>query len=325
MNNKEVAQKICDRIVEMIDETGVLPWSKPWNRGRDMVKVVDGYVTVTVQPRAWNRKGESYKGVNTYLPVGEYITFQQCKKEGGSVKKGARGLPVVYWNFIKKTVKNDETGEDEEKTIPVLKYYTVFNVRDCDGIKQKHFPEAQTVQVEKSHYEPKPDADLSLDDTAEAIIAGYIDRAGNGFKVLRDDVSDRAYYSPAMDYVNVPCRGQYGDNRGEYYSTLFHELAHSTGHETRLNRFTGKAKNAAFGSTEYSKEELVAEITAASVLNSVGLESANSFRNSAAYVKSWSQKIKADPLCYVSAATKAQAAYEMLLGISDAVDTSERV
>lgn len=315
MNNKEIAQKVCDRILEVINAGGSLPWVKPWNRKPDMVKVVDGYTEVVLQPRAWNRNGVQYKGVNTYLPVGEYITFSQCKKEGGSVKKGCHGWPVVYWNFIEKESKDEATGEVKKETIPVLKYYTVFNVDDCEGIKRKHSPEATTVRIENAHYIPVKGND-NLNEAAEAVISGYLDRAGEGFKLNREDVSDRAFYSPSGDYVTVPCRAQYSDYN-EYYSTLFHELVHSTGHKSRLNRFTGKAANAAFGSTEYSKEELVAEIGSASVLNSIGLESANSFRNSAAYIKSWSEKIKSDPLCYVSAANKAQAAFDLLLGVSE--------
>ena len=320
MNNKEIAQKVCDKIVEEIEKNGVLPWVKPWNKKPDTVRVVDGYKVVTIYPSAWNRNGVEYKGANTYLPTGEYITFAQCQKEGGKVKKGAHGWPVIYWNFIKKKV-TDENGEEKEEKIPVLRYYTVFNVKDCDGIEQKHTKEPRTVKLENVKYIPvENDEEKPLDDTAEAIIAGYLNRAGNGFHLDREAVTDRAFYSPSLDYVNAPCRSQYGKDCGEYYSTIFHELAHSTGHSTRLNRFTGKAANAAFGSVEYSKEELVAEITAASVLNAIDMESANSFRNSAAYVKSWSSKIKSDPLCYVSAATKAQAAFDMLVGIEEGND-----
>lgn len=319
MNNREIAQKVCDRILEVINAGGSLPWVKPWNRKPDMVKVSDGWTEIVLQPRAWNRNGVEYRGVNTYLPSGEYITFAQCKKEGGSVKKGSKGWPVVYWNFIEKEAKDEESGETKKEKIPVLKYYTVFNVDDCEGIKQKHSPEAKTIRVERSHYVPVDGDKMTMHEAAEAVIAGYLDRAGNGFKLNREEISDRAFYSPSGDYVTVPCRSQYQDYN-EYYSTLFHELIHSTGHETRLNRFTGKAKNAAFGSTEYSKEELVAEIGSASVLNSIGLESANSFRNSAAYIKSWSEKIKSDPLCYVSAANKAQAAYDLLLGVAEKAD-----
>jgi len=316
MNNKEVAKKVCDRILAIIAENGVLPWCKPWSSDTARVKVIDGYTEITLPPVAWNRSGEPYKGVNTYLPVGEYITFNQCRKEKGTVKKGAHGFPVVYWNFLKKET-TDADGNKKTETIPLLKYYTVFRVSDCDGIKQKHKPAPRVIRLEKSHYEPKNGASIPLNEAAESIISDYIARAGNGFHVDRDGVTDRAYYSPSEDFVNVPCIAQFSDS-DEFYSTLFHELAHSTGHSTRLNRFTGKAACAAFGSTEYSKEELVAEITAATILNALNLESANSFRNSAAYVKNWSEKIASDPLCYVSAASKAQSAFDLIMNTSNA-------
>ena len=110
---------------------------------------------------------------------------------------------------------------------------------------------------------------------------------------------------------------------GEYYSTIFHELGHSTGHSSRLNRFTGQAANAAFGSREYSKEELVAEITAASILSALGLETGNSFRNSTAYVQGWSKSIRDDPMMFVSAAGKADRAVSLILGQETAPEDAE--
>ena len=313
MNNKQIAEKVVTRICEEIEKNNSLPWVKPWNRSITTVKVVDGWKEITYQPTAWNRDGKAYKGANTYLPGGEYITFNQAKKEGGAVKKGAKGFPVVYWNFYDKTVTN-ENGEEEKQRIPVLKYYTVFRVEDVDGIKQKHRPQPVTVRVPIEHYEPKEGND-DLNDAAEAIISEYVNHiAGNGFHIERAEVTNRAFYSPALDYVSTPCRAQFADI-AEYYSTTFHELAHSTGHSTRLNRFTGKAANAAFGSEEYSREELVAEATAASVLNALGMENANSFRNSAAYIKSWASHIKDDPMMYITAMTRAQAAFDFMLGV----------
>ena len=313
MNNKQIAEKVVNRIIEEIEKNNSLPWIKPWNRSITTVKVVDGFKEVTYQPTAWNREGKPYKGANTYLPGGEYITFNQAKKEGGMVKKGAKGFPVVYWNFYDKTV-TDEDGNEEKQRIPVLKYYTVFRVEDVDGIKQKHHPAPVTVKVPIEHYEPA-EGNGDRNEAAEAIISEYVNHiAGNGFYIKRDDVTNRAFYSPSGDYVSAPCREQFADI-AEYYSTTFHELAHSTGHSTRLNRFTGKAANAAFGSEEYSREELVAESTAASVLNALGLESANSFRNSAAYIKSWSSHIKEDPMMYITAMTRAQAAFDFLMGV----------
>ena len=310
MNNKQVAEKICARILDLIEKNGALPWVKPWNRKNNVIRVVDGYTEITRQPSAWNRAGVQYKGVNTYLPRGEFITFAQCQKEGGKVKKGATGWPVVYWNFIEKETTT-EAGETKKEKIPVLKYYTVFRIEDCEGIKQKHFPEPETVRIANVHYEPIVN-DVQENAAAEQVIANYLTRAA-GLTIERETGSHQAYYQPGLDYISVPAICQFSASE-EFYSTLFHEIAHSTGHESRLNRFTGKAKNAAFGSEEYSKEELVAEMTAASVLNSLGMESANTFRNSAAYIKSWAKHIKENPLTYVSAANKAQAAFDLIIG-----------
>lgn len=313
MNNKQIAEKVVTRIIEEIEKNNSLPWIKPWNRSITTVRVIDGYKEVTYQPTAWNREGKPYKGANTYLPGGEYITFNQAKKEGGMVKKGVKGFPVVYWNFYDKTTI-DEDGNEEKQRIPVLKYYTVFRVEDVDGIKQKHHPAPVTVKIPVEHEEPA-EGNSDRNEAAEAIILDYVNHiAGNGFYIKRDNVTNRAFYSPSGDYVSTPCREQFADI-AEYYSTTFHELAHSTGHSTRLNRFTGKAANAAFGSEEYSREELVAEATAASVLNALGLESANSFRNSAAYIKSWASHIKEDPMMYITAMTRAQAAFDFLMGV----------
>ena len=248
MANKDIAKKVVDRIEEMINQGQPLPWVKPWGKDSTTITVVDGYKTVTVPASAWNRKGVQYKGANTYLPAGEYITFAQAQKEGGKVRKGAKGWPVVFWKFFEKETGNvNPDGTKEKETIPMLKYYTVFNIKDVEGLEQKHHPAPTTYTVPITHTEKvKTTGRDSLNQTAEDVIADYISRAGNGFKVIRDQAGDRAFYSPAMDYVQVPTRGQFPEMT-EFYSTLFHELAHSTGPKTRLNRFTGKAANAAFG------------------------------------------------------------------------------
>lgn len=312
MTNKQVAQKVVDRIVDLINEGRPLPWVKPWNRTPNTVTIVDGVKTVTMQPTAWNRKGVAYRGSNAWLPVGEYITFKQCTAEGGTVNKGAKGWPVVYWNFIEKEEKNPVTGEVEKKTIPLLKYYTVFQIEDT-SLKQKHFPEPTTVTIPITH-EEVVETTNEQNETAETVIADYVKRAGT-LTIECDNVSDEAYYRPSTDYVKVPCIGQF-ETVSEYYSTLFHELGHSTGHRARLNRFTGKAALAGFGSQEYSREELVAESTAAAILNAIGLEEGNTFRNSAAYIKHWSEHIKNDPLMFVTAAQRAQDAIDMILGVN---------
>lgn len=317
MTNHDIARKIVDRMTEVIDKEGYLPWTKPWADAASVVKVSDEYITVTAPVRFWSRSGKAYTGVNPHIlalsgHTGEFITFNQAKAEGGKVKKGAKGWPVVYWSMIRKdTGKVDADGNPVIKTYPMLKYYTVFSIDDVDGLETKHHPETVTVRIPV--YKPVAGVDeSSYNPAAESIIAGYLSRSKT-LELHRDKAGNRAFYRPSTDEVVVPTVNQFREV-GEYYSTLFHELGHSTGHSSRLNRFTGQAANAAFGSEEYSKEELVAEITAASILSLLGLESGNSFRNSAAYVKSWSQHIKDDPMMFVSAAGKAEKAIDMILG-----------
>ena len=189
-------------------------------------------------------------------------------------------------------------GVEKEKLIPLLKYYTVFHIDDCEGIKAKW-----DVETDRPHADPIKEA--------EAIVDNYQER--ENIRIIRNEITDKAFYSPSRDFISVPCIEQYTET-AEYYSTLFHEMTHSTGHHSRLNRFTGSAANAAFGSEEYSKEELIAEIGAASLINYCGIESNSSFRNSAAYLQSWMKALKDDPTMIVAAAGKAEKAYNYILG-----------
>ena len=320
MNNKEVAQKIVDRMIEAINQGGTLPWVKPWTTDKSSVQILDGYTTVTVPVKFWSRSGKPYQGINNLLlnvcgKRGEMITFKQCKAEGGRIKKGAKAAPIVFWNMLRKeTDELDEEGNKKVVIIPILKEYKVFSVEDdCEGLEVKHHPDPVEIKIAKWHHEPVEGIDESAyNPAAEAVIAGYLSRSG-GLSLDRLGATDRAYYSPALDQVVVPNVMQFSQIE-EYYSTLFHELGHSTGHSSRLDRFSGKEANAAFGSESYSREELVAEITAASILCTLGMESGNSFRNSAAYVKSWSSHIKDDPMMFITAAGRAEKAIQMILG-----------
>lgn len=320
MNNNEIAKRVVERMLETINAEGTLPWTKPWKDRQNSVRVIDGYTEITVPVRFWSHSGKPYQGINVLLlamsgHTGEFITFAQAKAEGGKVKKGAESHQILYWNMIRKeTEELDDEGNKTVKVIPVLKYYNVFSLDDIEGLEPKHHPEPEVIRFPKWHYEPVEGTDpdeAAYDPAAEAIITGYIERCKT-LTVERNGNSDRAYYSPAFDQVVVPNITQYTEI-AEYYSTLFHELGHSTGHASRLNRFTGKDANAAFGSESYSREELVAEITAASILTTLGMETGNSFRNSAAYVKSWSKRIKDDPMMFVSAAGKAEKAIDLIL------------
>lgn len=322
MNNKEVAEKIVTRMLDTIKAGGSLPWVKPWDMEHSTIRVDDGSTTITIPVEHWSRSGKPYQGINNLLlnmygKSGEMITFNQCKAEGGRIKKGAKSATIVYWNMIKKEVELvDDEGNTVKKirTIPVLKTYNVFSVEhDCEGLKTKHRPEAQTYTFKKFHYEPVGGIDESrYDPNAEAIIAGYLARAKT-LTIECNGVSNKAFYRPSTDEVVVPNVMQFSDI-AEYYSTMFHELGHSTGHVSRLDRFSGEDACAAFGSESYSREELVAEITAASMLCILGLESGNSFRNSAAYVQGWSKKLKDDPMLFITAAGRAEKALAWIIG-----------
>lgn len=173
----------------------------------------------------------------------------------------------------------------------MLRYYTVFRVDQCEGIKPK--------------YETKAVKPAEPIKEAENVVVKY--QTKTGLKIIRDKPSKDAFYSPARDYIQVPELKQY-PRPEEYYGTLFHEMTHSTGHSSRLKRFTDATAKAAFGSQEYSKEELVAEIGAAALVNKCGIETAASFKNSAAYIKSWIKALRKDETLLIAAAGKAEKA-----------------
>lgn len=177
-----------------------------------------------------------------------------------------------------------------------MKYFNVFHIDQCEGVEAKH---VKPVTL--------PATPAEADAAADAIVQDYLTREGVKFQHVE---GNRAFYRPSDDSVTIPERKQFAST-SEFYSTIFHELTHSTGHAKRLDRLN---KTACFGSAEYSKEELVAEIGAATLVNHVGLETASSFRNSAAYVQSWLKALKNDKRLIVSATGKAEKAVKLILG-----------
>ena len=195
---------------------------------------------------------------------------------------------VVFWKWIEQ--EDEETGEVKE--VPFLRYYNVFHIDQCEGLTAKH--------------ENHMPATANADEKAEVIIAAYVQQSGVR---LIHQAGDRAFYTPSADAVTLPLLKQFA-RTAEYYSTTFHELTHSTGHASRLNRLD---KTAFFGTEAYSKEELVAEIGAAALMNYAGLETASSFRNSAAYIQNWLRVLKDDKRFIISAAGKAEKAVNLIL------------
>ena len=271
----DIYKEVSDRIIAEM-ETGLIPWQKPWVASGGCVS----YAT-----------GKPYSLLNQMLlgRPGEYATFKQIQTAGGYVRKGEKAHMVVFWKWIE--TEDEETGEKKE--IPFLRYYNVFHIEQCEGLKPKHTkPLPQTIDA---------------DQKAEDIICGYLKTSG---VKLNHEQGDRAFYSPAADSITLPLLAQFKET-AEYYSTAFHELIHSTGHMSRLNRLE---KTAFFGTEAYSKEELIAEIGASALVNHAGLETANSFRNNTAYVQNWLQVLKNDKKFIVSAAGKAEKAVDMILG-----------
>jgi antirestriction protein ArdC len=276
--SKSVYEIVTERIIDELQK-GIIPWQKPW---------------AGTKAGAYSRTtGRAYSILNQMMlkHTGEYLTYNQCTEAGGKVKKGEKSEIVVFFKPLK--VKDtDKDGKEIEKTIPFLQYYNVFHISQCEGIEPKYKPE------EVKEFDPEVEA--------EAIAKEYLTREGIRFENV---AGDRAFYRPSTDSVTLPLKSQF-QNRAEYYSTLFHELVHSTGHEKRLNRLTTTAH---FGNEEYSKEELVAEIGAASMLNHMKIETPSSFRNSTAYVQSWIKALKNDTRMIVSAAGKAEKAVNLIL------------
>ena len=267
---------VTDQILDKL-ENGDIPWHKPW---------------VSESPKNLISKKE-YRGINTFLlSLQKYnspywVSYKQAQELGGNVKKGQKSTLVVFWKQVK--IKDKEN--EESKTIPLLRYYRIFNVSQCEGFENKipaidvnpNFQSIPKCENTVSNMQKKPD--------------------------IRNQ-DQRAYYSPLDDFVNMPNKESFGKEEF-YYSTLFHELGHSTGHKTRLNR-KGLNTMAAFGSTDYSKEELIAEMTAAFLCGQHRIEQ-STIDNSTAYIKSWLKVLKNDVKMVVVAAAQAQKASDYIL------------
>lgn len=269
---------ITDRIIEQL-ENGVVAWQKPWTG------VHDG---------AYNRiSNKPYSLLNQMLlsKTGEYASFKQWTELGGHIKKGEKAEIVTFWK-IQPIEEENEDGEKVIKQIPLLRYYNVFHISQVEGVEPKSIDLNELQPIEE----------------AERIKTEYMQR--EHIKIL-EKVTDKAFYSPSLDYIQVPCKEQY-QNIEEFYSTLFHEMTHSTGHKVRLDREDVK-DCMYFGSENYSKEELCAELGSAFLINKLGIASSKSFTNSTAYIQSWLRVLKNDKKFIISASSRAEKAVKYIL------------
>lgn len=277
-----VYELVTNRIIEQL-ENNIIPWEKPWSG------TIDG---------AFNRVSKKpYSILNQMLLKydGEYASFKQWKDLGGHIRKGEKSEMVVFWKMYPIKEKQDD-GTETIKTIPLLKYINVFHISQVDGVeplKQKVIHDIEPI------------------DKAEKILNDYWNRENITIEHVK---GDKAFYSPMFDKIQLPLFEQFKQSE-EYYSTAFHESIHSTMKTSRCNRQEDrKGKVVSFGSEEYSKEELVAEVGSTQLMNMVGIETTKSFRNSTAYIQSWLKVLRNDNKFIVSASSKAEKAVNYILG-----------
>ena len=275
----QVYEIITNDIIEGLN-SGLVPWRKPWRADFGPKNLVSK---------------KPYQGINVFLlgmtrfKSNYWVTFNQAKGLKGYIKKGSQGRRVIFWDiFQKETGKIKSDGKPEKENIPVLKYYTVFNLEQTEGI---------TAPKEENRAEFDPI------EKAESLVKGY----ENGPQI-NEGKFNRACYNPFSDQVTMPERVAF-DQREEFYSTLFHELVHSTGHESRLKRLN---QTAFFGSHEYSKEELIAEMGSAFLCAESNILPAT-IKNSTAYIQSWIKAFQNAPKMIVEASGKAQKSVHLIM------------
>ena len=328
MKQTEIIEKLNAQIIAKL-EAGVNPWKKPWSgfaKNLDPKIFAINYVS-----------GEAYTGINAVvLEAGYYVSYKQALDLGGKPAQG-KGHMVVFSSSCTKEVTEEEllqTLEDIyesaladgsvqdgevfrcvvdfrtyrrypngqwQTSFWVLKEYYVWNIKDCGTIREiKHTRKVRKV--------------AELDKTADEVIEDYVKRAN---LTLIREYGDRAYYCQGPHEVHLPLSEQFQET-AEYYSTAFHELGHSTGHPTLLNRATLTGYDG-FGGENYSKEELVAEITAAYSVATLGIDTDSSLNNSVAYLRGWASHIQADKNLQrniISATTQATEAFKLIFNIA---------
>lgn len=282
----DVYEIVTNKILEML-EGGHIPWRKPWQSTGGAKNLVSK---------------KHYNGINQFLlncsPYSSpyWLTYKQCSDKGGNIRRGEKSTLVVFWKWINTTdtPTSEEISQDTPtriKQIPMLRYYNVFNAEQCENI---------TTPAEEhiiNSFTPIERAEL------------IVDQMPNRPNIIHG--GDRAAYSPSLDQVYMPPRERFTSPEG-YFACLAHELSHSTGHHTRLNR-KGITDPIRFGSHDYSHEELVAEFSSAMLCAHAGIEQ-ETITNSAAYIQNWLKALRDDKKLAIIAAGQAQKACNFIIG-----------
>ena len=278
-----VYEIVTQAIIEKL-EADNCPWKRPW---------------ITSAPKNLV-SGKEYRGINTFMLGAsgfcrpEWLTFNQAAKLGASVKAGERSNMVVYFNVGEERV-NAKTGKLSKPFL--LRYSRVFNISQCVHGEQS--------LVEKLGLNAVAGAPVGSIESCDAIVCNMPNRPNV-------KASDRAWYRPSTDEVGIPDKDTFHSSEG-FYATLFHELTHSTAHPSRVGR-PEVMESQSFGSANYSREELIAEMGAAMLCGVAGISPAT-VENSAAYLRSWISALRGDSKLVVAAASQAQKAADYIRGI----------
>lgn len=289
----DVYQRVTDQIVTEL-EKGVRPWLKPWN-----AEHAGGRIT---RPLRGNLV--PYQGINVIMLWAEamekgfaapiWMTFKQALELNAHVRKGEKGSLVVFASSMTRTETIEATGEEEERNIPFMKGYTVFNVEQIEGLPANYYAQAA------ARLDP-----VQRNAAAEKFFANTAAQIRHG--------GNQAYYSAGPDHVQMPAFETFRDAES-YYATLAHEVTHWTKHPKRLDRDFGRKR---FGDEGYAMEELVAELGAAFL--SADLDLTPEVRpDHASYIENWLKVLKEDRRAIFTAASHAQRAADFLNGLQKA-------
>lgn len=276
MKRTELYEKVNNIIKDKL-ASGKLPWRKSWKAAKPPQNFISKHI---------------YQGINFLLlscfdfPSPFYLTFLQAKERNAFIKKGEKGIPVIFWKLLE-TTKARESGEIVSDYVPFMRYSTVFNL-------------SQTSLYNESLQEKlkRPDVEIFI----KSVPA-----------VIKNNIQGKAVFNLTKDFISIPVISEF-ESSDEYYSTLFHELIHWTGFKSRLNRF----ETADYNSDDYSKEELIAEIGSAYLCSYFGIN--NTLDNSAGYIQGWLNKLEDDQSIFISASTQAKNAVNYLLKDFEKID-----
>lgn len=284
-SKQDLYAAITNRITEALEAGGTVPWNKPWRSS--------GGFPISLSTK------RPYRGINVLLLAIEnyadprWGTYRAIDGLGGQVRKGQKGTQIVFWKRVSRRPKDDD---DNGGSYWMLRHFTVFNASQADGLPE--------LEVEETR-------EFTPIEEAQKIVDGYVWDPSGGNENIGPPVLggyNAALYNPARDVIQMPAPEDFFLDES-YYSTLFHEMIHSSGHEKRLKRI----EPALFGTDPYAKEELVAEIGASFLGGVAGFETAGGDQ-SAAYVAGWLKPLQDDPKLIVTAAGQAQKAADLILG-----------